>query len=75
MKNRLATLDWNKWLNNTLVFLAPLGVLYFVFVQAGIQADGFQWADFRPDDAVIGAMVLYVINVLLDFFKKFKAAA
>lgn len=74
MKNRLLTLDWSKWIFNTLVFAAPLAILYLLFVQANINIDGFQVTDFQPTKEVIGGMILYVINVLLDFFKKYRVA-
>ena len=72
--DKLKRLDWNKWRTNALVFLAPLFVLYLVNVQAGISKDGFQMEDFALNEKLVGAMILYVINVLLDFFKKFSKA-
>jgi len=71
--NRLKILDWNKWTNNTLTFLSPLATLYLLSVVANVQSDGFQVADFAPSEVVIGAMMLYVLNTALDFFKKFSA--
>ena len=58
---------------NALIFLAPLAIIYFSAVVIEIQKEGIEWADFQPSNIVIGAMVLYVINVLLDFFRKFMA--
>ena len=72
--NRFALLDWKKWLENTVTFLAPLGILYLLFVQVGVQSDGFQPADFYPTSEVIGGMILYAVNVLLDLLKKLKVA-
>lgn len=57
---------------NALVFLAPLVVLYLTFVIANMQ-DNFALSDFVPNNATVGAMVLYVLNVFLDFFRKFIA--
>ena len=71
LKLRLTKVDWDKWSSNTLLFLAPLGVLYLVFVQTSINADGIQGTDFIPTREVMGGMVLYLINTLLDFLKKF----
>lgn len=62
----------DKWLNNTLVFFSPVVVLYLLFVISNIQ-DGFSWSDFKLNDVVIGGMALYVLNTLLDFFKKLSA--
>lgn len=70
---RLKALDWNKWQNNTILFLRPLAILYLVFVIANIQGDGFHVQDFAPNQAVIGAMALYVLNTALDFFRKYSA--
>ena len=70
--NRLKLLDWNKWLNNTLVFLSPLITIYLVSVVAGIEGDGFQTTDLMPSSVVVGAMALYVLNTLLDFFRKYQ---
>ena len=55
---------------NALIFFAPLAVIYLSFVATEIEKDGFSWEDFRPNLVVTGAMILYVINVLLDFFRK-----
>jgi len=73
MRERLMKLDWEKWGTNTLTFLAPLLIIYLVFLQANITGDGFQFKDFRPTDEVFGAMSLYLVNILLDFLKKFRA--
>jgi hypothetical protein len=43
-----------------------------VYVQGGIQADGFDWQDFYPTREVIGGIFLYVINVVLDYLRKLK---
>jgi hypothetical protein len=63
-----------KWVNNSLVFTAPLFILYLVTIQDKILADGITLSDFALDQTMIGAMSLYIINVLLDFFKKYKAS-
>lgn len=74
LEEKLLKLDYKKWTNNMLVFFAPLIVLYLLFVQANVQSDGFQVSDFTPTSEVIGGMILYTINVLMDFLRKFKAA-
>lgn len=63
----------NKWIDNSLVFLAPLAILYLMTIQGRIQEGGISLSDFYLDEKMIGAMSLYVINVLLDFFKKYKS--
>lgn len=64
--------DRSKWLRNALIFLAPLGILYLIFVQANIQNDGFAWGDFAPTDEVIGGAFLYLINTILDYLRKLR---
>lgn len=49
--------DLEKVGKNALIFFAPLAVIYFSFVAAEIEKDGFSWEDFRPSQMVIGAMV------------------
>lgn len=63
--------DLKKWLHNTLLFLAPLATLYFVFAIENINKDGFAWSDLKPNLVVIGSMILYVFNCLLDLARKF----
>mgnify|MGYP003353343703 CR=1 FL=1 len=74
IKTKLITLDYTKWVNNSLVFLAPLAILYLLNVQSLVAINGFQTSDFVLDDKMVGAFTLYVVNVLLDFFKKYKNA-
>jgi len=63
----------NKWIDNSLVFLAPLAILYLMTIQGRIQEGGISLSDFYLDEKMVGAMSLYVINVLLDFFKKYRS--
>jgi hypothetical protein len=63
--------DLQKFARNGLIFLAPLALLYLGFVTAEIKVDGFQPTDVIPTVPVIGAMILYILNVATDFFNKF----
>ena len=72
--NRFKILNWEKWVNNSLVFLAPLMIMYLLNVQALVTKDGFQTTDLALDDKMVGAMMLYLINIALDFFKKYRQA-
>lgn len=65
--------DWQKWGRNTLVFLAPLGLIYLGSIVPDVQDAGLQASDFAISPMVAGAMVLYVINVATDFLKKLVA--
>jgi hypothetical protein len=62
--------DIQKWMSNSLLFIAPVAVIYLGFVAMNINNGGFAWSDFVPDNIIIGTMVLYVINIAIDFFKK-----
>lgn len=66
----LKTIDFSKWVSNTIDFLAPVGVIYLGFVATQIADAGFVLQDFVPSNFVLGAMVLYIINVVLDFLRK-----
>ena len=63
--------DIRKWGINALIFIAPVGIIYLSSVSGAIGDLGFTWSDFRITPTVAGAMTLYVINVLLDVFRKF----
>lgn len=69
----LTTKDRTKWLQNTLIFFAPLFILYLVFVQGQITENGFDVTDFVPTREVVGAIMLYTINTLIDLLRKFLA--
>lgn len=72
--NKFQTLNYAKWLDNSLIFIAPLAIMYLLNVQGLVSRDGFQVADFALDDKMVGAMTLYLINIALDFFKKYRSA-
>lgn len=67
---RLSGTDIKKWGRNTLVFSAPVAIIYLTSIVGPVQENGLQWSDFTVTPMVSGAMVLYVINVLLDVFRK-----
>jgi hypothetical protein len=64
--------DFKKVMHNALVFLSPIVLLYLTFVYSNIKLDGFALTDFVPDNATISLFSLYVLNVLLDFFRKLR---
>lgn len=71
---KIQAADYKKWLANTKEFLAPLALIYVVFIIVGVEKDGIQLADFVPTNAVISAGALYVLNVLKDLLGKIKRA-
>lgn len=66
---RMNSADVQKWMKNLFVFLAPLAVIYLTNVIGNING-GFALQMFRVDAITQGALVLYVLNGALDFFKK-----
>lgn len=67
---QLVAIEWKKWLKNQRVFLAPLGLMYVVFVTAGIKADGIQPTDFIPTNEVLSGAALFVLNAAWDLLRK-----
>jgi hypothetical protein len=61
--------DIERWLQNSKVFLAPLGLIYLAFVSANLS-DGFSLSDLVPNAVVMGAIALYVVNSLTDLLRK-----
>ena len=68
---QLRSEDWKRAFHNSLIFLLPLLAIYIAFVTNNIRTDGFAWSDFIPDLIVIGSLILYVLNVMMDLIKKF----
>ncbi len=60
-----------KWLKNQKTFLAPLGVLYLVFVIARVVDAGISLGDFLPTNEVVTAGALYLLNAAYDYLRKF----
>lgn len=71
LQARLTKVDWNKWRRNSALFLAPLGVIYVAFVTTNVNTEGIAWSDFVPNNAVLTALALYVLNTIMDFLRKF----
>lgn len=67
-KFTLTDQDYQKSLKWALIFLAPLGVMYFGSVQAVLMTVGhtFHFTDFIPNQFVLGGGVLYIIERLYD---------
>ena len=66
--------DIKRWLNNLLVFVAPVALIYLMQVQGALSQEGhfFTGKDFIPSSFTQGAMVLYTINSLIDIIRKFR---
>jgi len=61
-----------KWFYSALEWVAPLGLIYFGQIAIYI-ADGFSVQDFIPNNALQGALALYVVNQLYGLSKRFSA--
>lgn len=75
MKSRKWSLnetDMKKWFYSALEWVAPLGLIYFGQIAIYI-ADGFSIQDFIPNNALQGALALYVVNQLYGLSKRFSA--
>lgn len=66
--------DWNKWISNIILFIKPLAMLYLATVIYNVQVPGHQFVlqDLYPPQMTL-AIVLFVLNSLYDFFRKFAA--
>ena len=67
---KLDKIDQRKWFDNLVLFLAPVGVIYFTNVAVFLGIDGFSVQDFIPTNFMLGAMSLYIVNGLTDYLKK-----
>lgn len=63
--------DWAKVKADALYFLAVPATIYLTAVLGAIQQDGFALSDFIPTTITIGAIVGYVLNTLLNLFRKY----
>jgi len=68
-KWKLSTADIQKWGRNTLMFLAPVAIIYLGVVVTRLN-DGVSLSDFALNPELQGMIALYVVNVAYDFFKK-----
>ena len=72
-KWQLNEADWSAAVRSAIIWLAPLGVLYFGAVIVNLQDLGFQWSDFALNDVTLGALVLYVVNQLFGLSRRLAA--
>jgi aromatic ring-opening dioxygenase LigB subunit len=63
-----------KWATNAAVFLFPVLMIYLSYVIGQIpDPSRFSWGVLVPNQFVTGSMVLYVLNTLYDFLRKWMA--
>lgn len=73
-KFSLNAADVQRWIANLIVFLAPVALIYLAAVIATINSSGISLASFAPNALTVGAMVLYVLNAVVDIIRKFVSA-
>lgn len=73
-KFSLNAADVQRWIANLIVFLAPVALIYLLAVIATINSSGVSFSAFAPNALTVGAMVLYVLNALIDIIRKFISA-
>lgn len=61
--------ELEKWYKIAILFLAPIGVIYFGFVYGNLD-DGLQLSDFIPNAFVNGAIIAYILNEILAYLKR-----
>lgn len=68
--------QFDKFKENLMLFLAPLGVIYISGVVGLLQLEGHvvSLKDFMPTSFQLGAIALYVLNSALDYLRKIKAS-
>lgn len=62
----------SKWFDNLLVFLRPVVVLYVgtVIGIITLHNGAINLTDFIPTTFTMGGIVLYLLNAILDYFRK-----
>lgn len=65
--------DTKNWFHNLKLFTAPIIAIYLVSVLAVVTTDSniLGVEDFKPNQFTQNAMVVYVLNGILDAIRKF----
>lgn len=71
----LTRTDTKNWFHNLKIFTAPIIVIYLVSVLAVVTTGSniLGVEDFKPNQFTQNAMVVYVLNGVLDVIRKFVA--
>lgn len=74
-KYRLSNAEVKRWIVNTLLFLAPVALLYITSVLGVLQQEGhvITLGDFGLNQFRLGVIALYVLNTVQDIIRKFIA--
>lgn len=76
-KFSLSAQDIRNWLKNLLIFVAPVLLIYVLAVTGIITGHNgvVALSDFVPNGVTVGAMVLYVLNAVIDILRKFSGTS
>ncbi len=69
---KLNTVQTDKFVNNVVTFLIPLGILYFGQLSGtlGLEGNVIELTDFIPNSVTLGGAAYYIMSVLIDYKKK-----
>lgn len=73
-KYSINNIDIQRWFRNLVAFLAPVSLIYLLAVISVVNTAGVSIEAFVPNQIVVGAMFLYVLNAIVDIIRKFLAA-
>ena len=65
--------DFKKWIRNMIIFLAPLLLIYFSAIVEKLSAGVPIVKLLELDPAIQGALILYVLNAVIDLLRKVSA--
>jgi hypothetical protein len=74
-EGELDMVDIKRWIVNLLIFIMPVVLIYANSVLGAINAlNGvFAWSIFVPSPLTWGAIVLFLVNSVIDLGRKFAA--
>lgn len=64
--------NFSKWFENQKLFLKPLIVLYLAYSIRRVSDDGLAPNDFLPNNDLLTAGALYLLNAAYDYWRKLK---
>jgi hypothetical protein len=64
--------DVQKISKNATIFFSPVAIIYLTFLLTALK-DGFQTSDLVPNSEAVTAIVLWIVNTLIDIFRKLQS--
>ena len=67
--------DYQAWVKNALWFTAPVILIYLVSVSLLVTEPGhiMKLVDFVPSEATKTAIVVWILNRAIDFFRRYQS--